>query len=196
MSKKNEHDHVDPDQFASEDAESKQKCAADKAHEPVVEPDSSQSDLRKVVHDLEVALKDAKNEALYQRAECENTRIRAKRDVENAHRYGTEKLLAELLPVLDSFEHGLNASDKQDDAKIQSLHEGMALTYTMFLKALEKYGIEQVNPIGQDFDANVHEALSVREEADHSTNTVVEVMQKGYLLNDRIVRRALVVVAK
>lgn len=198
MSKKHEHHRVDPDQFANEHSASDENLPKDDSTTSEIEEgeQDSQADLRKLIHDLEVALKDAKNEALYQRAESENTRVRAKRDVENAHRYGTEKLLSELLPVLDSMEHGLQASQNHEDTAVQSLHEGNELTYTMFLRALEKYGIEQVNPLGQPFDANIHEALSVKDDPEQKTNTVLEVMQKGYLLNDRVVRRALVVVAK
>lgn len=185
---------VDPEAFAggSQEADYTSNTEQD---DQSPESAADQSALRKEFHDLEVALKDAKSEVLYHMAECKNIRERASRDVENAHRYGTEKLLSELLPVLDSFERGMDACDDTED-KIKALHEGMSLTYTMFLKALEKYGVEQVDPEGREFDANLHEALSVKEDKAHKTNTVLEVMQKGYLLNGRIVRRALVVVAK
>ena len=157
--------------------------------------DAVVADLRKQVHDLEVAVQDNKNKALYHLAECQNVRDRASRDVENAHRYGTEKLLRELLPVLDSLERGMEEC-QSDDEMVKTLHHGMELTHKMFLQALEKFGVEQVCPLGEAFNPDRHEAISMKEDKAPQANTVVEVLQKGYVLNERLVRPALVVVVK
>ena len=156
-----------------------------------------------VEHDDPVALlEDARNKAdehwnLYLRttAEMDNLRKRAERDVQNAHKFGVEKLVGELLPVMDSMEMGMAAADKDNEATAK-LVEGMELTLKMFADALQKVGITQVDPMGDVFNPEFHQAMSMVENPDAEPNTVIAVMQKGYLLNDRLVRPAMVVVAK
>ncbi len=129
------------------------------------------------------------------RAELENLRKRSERDLENAHKYGLERLVTELLPVKDSLELGLAAGDGDDD-KLAKLREGMELTLKMFSAALEKFGVTEINPEGEAFDPEFHQAMTVQESDGQASNTVISVIQKGYLLNDRLVRPALVIVAK
>ncbi len=129
------------------------------------------------------------------RAELENLRKRSERDLENAHKYGLERLVTELLPVKDSLELGLAAGDGDDD-KLAKLREGMELTLKMFSAALEKFGVTEINPEGETFDPEFHQAMTVQESDGQASNTVISVIQKGYLLNDRLVRPALVIVAK
>jgi len=156
-----------------------------------------------VEHDDPVALlEDARNKAdehwnLYLRttAEMDNLRKRAERDVQNAHKFGVEKLVGELLPVMDSMEMGMATADK-DNEDTAKLVEGMELTLKMFVDALQKVGISQVDPMGDVFNPEFHQAMSMVENPDAEPNTVIAVMQKGYLLNDRLVRPAMVVVAK
>lgn len=126
-------------------------------------------------------------------AELDNVRRRAEREVSNAHRYGVEKLVSSLLPVVDSLEQALQLVDKQGNS---AMHEGIELTMKLFLDALEKCDVQQSNPVGEMFDPQRHEAMSMQESADTPANTVLTVFQKGYLLNDRVIRPARVIVSK
>tara|TARA_R110002095_G_scaffold171126_1_gene148633 strand:+ start:434 stop:1006 length:573 start_codon:yes stop_codon:yes gene_type:complete len=149
--------------------------------------------------DLGEALAQAQQKAednwqLYMRsqAEMENIKRRAEKNVENAHKFGLEKFGMELLAVKDSLELGLSV----EDADAAKLKEGTELTLKMLTQALEKFSIMEVNPVGEAFDPNLHQAMSMQESAEHKPNTVIAVMQKGYLLNDRLLRPAMVMVSK
>ena len=147
---------------------------------------------------LEAALKQAEHQkdlALRSQAELHNVRRRAERDVEQAHKFGMEKIIQELLPVVDSLERALDASGDDNDF-VKAMREGIELTLSMFLKALAKFQIEPVSPEGEPFDPAFHQAVSMIEQNSVEPNTVVHVMQKGYTLHGRIVRPAMVVVAK
>ena len=126
-------------------------------------------------------------------AELDNVRRRAEREVANAHRYGLEKLINSLLPVVDSLEQALQLAEKSEDP---AMHEGLELTMKLFLDALAKYDVQQLNPQGEPFDPQQHEAMTMQESADAAPNTVLAVFQKGYMLNDRVIRPARVIVAK
>lgn len=130
--------------------------------------------------------------ALRVQAESENAQRRAQRDVENAHKYGLEKFALELLPVVDNLERSLMLPEEQQ----HSVLEGVNLTLQMFKSALEKFGVEQVNPMGEAFNPEFHQAVSAQVDTDVPPNTVLNVLQKGYLLNNRLIRPALVVVSK
>ncbi|MCP4874337.1 MAG: nucleotide exchange factor GrpE [Gammaproteobacteria bacterium] len=129
------------------------------------------------------------------RAEIENNRKRAERDLENAHKYALKNFVENLLPIMDSMEMGYTAASA-DNATLDSIREGSELTMNMFIQVLEKNGLEQVDPVGEKFDPERHQAISMIEVEKAESGTVVEVMQKGFLLNDRLVRPAMVVVAK
>jgi molecular chaperone GrpE len=126
-------------------------------------------------------------------AEQDNIRKRAQRDVEAAHRYGIEKFLQELLPVKDSLDLGVESADKADAA---ALKDGQQATQRLLAKALEKAGIAELNPVGQPFDANQHEAIMAQESATAEPNSVLAVVQRGYTLNGRLLRPARVIVSK
>lgn len=127
-------------------------------------------------------------------AELDNLRKRAERDLSNAHKYALERFANELLPVKDSLELGLEAARSADaDA---STREGIELTLRMFGQVLTKFGIEEVNPVGERFDPERHQAMTMQPSDEHPPNTVLAVMQKGYVLNERLLRPAMVVVAK
>jgi molecular chaperone GrpE len=152
--------------------------------------------------DLELELQEARAEAashlddfLRARAELENLRKRAARDVEKAHKFGLERFMTELLPVKDSVELGLGAAlDTEADA--HKLREGLELTLKLFNAASEKFGLREVNPEGQSFDPEFHQAMSIQEAAGVEPGTVVMVVQKGYVLNERLLRPAMVIVAQ
>jgi len=126
------------------------------------------------------------------KAEMENLRKRTEKDLEKAHKYGMEKFVNEMLPVKDSMELGLAAQD----ATVESLQEGMELTLNMFNSALEKLGVKEINPVNEPFDPQLHQAMTMQDNAEVEANTVLMVMQKGYLLNERLIRPAMVVVSK
>jgi len=123
-----------------------------------------------------------------------NGRRRAARDVENAHKYALERFAIELLPVRDSLELALAAIGA--DSSLDQLREGTDLTLKMMTQAMEKYGIKEVYPLEQPFNPELHQAMSAQESEDHPPNSVLNVMQKGYTLNERLIRPALVVVSK
>jgi molecular chaperone GrpE len=152
--------------------------------------------------DLEAELQEARDEAaahlddfLRARADLENLSKRAARDVENARKFGLERFMTELLPVKDSVELGLNAAG-ESAADVVKLREGLELTLKLFNAASEKFGLQEVNPEGQNFDPEYHQAMSIQEGSGAAPGTVLMVVQKGYLLNDRLLRPAMVIVAQ
>ncbi|MDP3562500.1 MAG: nucleotide exchange factor GrpE [Legionellaceae bacterium] len=126
-------------------------------------------------------------------AELENVRRRAERDVVNAHKYSLERFVTSLLPVVDSLEQALQLADKETNA---AMHEGLELTMKLFLDVLQKNNVEQLDPVGDVFDPQQHEAMSMQALEGAEPNTILVVFQKGYRLNDRVIRPARVIVAK
>lgn len=133
---------------------------------------------------------------LRSQAEMDNMRRRAEKDLESAHKFGLEKFASELLPVKDSLELGLAAVEENSDEAVEKLREGTELTLKMLGTALEKFGIKEIDPVGEVFNPEQHQAMTMQESAEAVPNTVLIVMQKGYLLNERVMRPALVVVSK
>ncbi len=172
--------------------------------EPKSESQLDQEDLQAATEETaevnaEQALAETQKKAednwdLYMRsqAELENAKRRADKNVENAHKFALEKFSMELLAVRDSLELGLSV----EDAEADKLKEGTELTLKMLTQAMEKFSVYEVNPIGEIFDPNLHQAMSMQESAEHTPNTVMAVMQKGYVLNDRLLRPAMVMVSK
>ena len=173
-----------------------QEMAADQADEAVVD-EASETDPQA----LQALLEDARNKAdshwdqcLRLQADIDNLRKRNERDLANAHKFALEKFAVDLLPVKDSLEMGLAAAG--DNADIARLKEGGELTLKMLASAMDKYNIKEVNPLNEVFNPEYHEAMSMQERADVAPNTVVTVVQKGYLLNERLIRPAMVIVSK
>lgn len=128
------------------------------------------------------------------KAEMENIRRRSERDLVNAHKYALEKFAQELLPVIDSMEMGVAAA-MDENADVSKLREGTEMTLKMFETAIEKFGIKGVHPKGEAFNPEHHQAMTMIDSAEHEPNMIIDVMQKGYLLNERLVRPAMVVVS-
>jgi molecular chaperone GrpE len=126
------------------------------------------------------------------KAEMDNLRRRNTKDVENAHKYGIEKFVNELLPVTDGMTLGLAT----EDASAESLREGMEMTMSMLTKMMENLGVEEIDPLNEKFDPEKHQAMTMQPNADVEPNTVIAVMQKGYMLNERLIRPAMVMVSK
>ncbi len=161
------------------------------------EPEITVDDIDMVesLQQAEARLAEAQEQILRLKAEMENQRRRSAREVENAHKYALERFVQELLPVIDSLEMGRDAA-MAEGATLEKLQEGTDLTLKMLLSTIEKFGIKAVHPQGEPFDPELHQAMSMQESAEHAPNTVMNVMQKGYLLNDRLVRPAMVVVSR
>jgi molecular chaperone GrpE len=143
-----------------------------------------------------VALKD---QLLRNAAEMENVRRRAARDVENAHKFALEKFTADLLPVIDSLEKAVEAAraaSAEGGEMETAIAEGVELSLKMFYDVLERAGVQRIDPLGEPFDPNLHEAMTLLESPHAEPNSVLDVMQKGYTLNGRLVRAAMVVVSK
>lgn len=149
--------------------------------------------LQRDLEAMEAKAKEHWDQFLRAQADLENLRKRAERDLENAHKYALERFAGELLPVKDSLELGLDAAGDAGDGKIR---EGTELTLRMLTQVLEKFGIQEVNPVGERFDPERHQAMTAQAADDCPPNTVLAVMQKGYLLNDRLLRPAMVTVSK
>jgi molecular chaperone GrpE len=133
-------------------------------------------------------------EILRLHAEMDNLRKRVERDIDNARKFALERFVDGLLPVVDSLEMGIQASENPNTT-LESIREGSQMTLNVFMQTLEKFGVTPLHPIGERFNPEHHQAISVQPHegpADH----VVSVMQKGFLLKDRLVRPALVVVSK
>ncbi len=143
------------------------------------------------IADLEAALEEAKAAVLYTRAEAENIRRRSLEDIDKARKFALEKFSGELLAVKDSLDAALNVGV----ADVESYKNGVELTSKQLASVFEKFNIVEINPTGEKFDPNKHQAIGMVD-SDQEANTVVSVLQKGYTLNERVLRPALVMVAK
>lgn len=128
-------------------------------------------------------------------AEVENVRRRAAQDIDKAHKFALEKFAGELLPVIDNLERALGAADPEEEV-LKPMIEGIELTLKSFLSTVEKFGVVEVNPQGEAFDPAKHQAMGMQESEEVAPNTVIAVMQKGYELNGRLIRPAMVMISK
>jgi molecular chaperone GrpE len=165
--------------------------------EKQAENDNSASDehLQQQLAEAEAKAKEHWDQLLRVKAEQENLRRRHEREVENAHKYALERFAQELLPVIDSLEMGAEAA-AAEGATLEKVREGTELTLKMLLSTMDKFGIKAVHPEGEPFNPEYHQAMSMLESPEHAANTVMNVMQKGYTLNERLIRPAMVVVSK
>ncbi len=154
------------------------------------------------IAELEAQLEAAQQASLEERerairavAEMENLRRRAAQDVEKAHKFALEKFATELLPVLDNLERAIELADKENDT-LKPMIEGVELTLKSMQSGVAKFGLVALDPTNQPFDPNAHQAMSMVPSADVAPNTVIAVMQKGYELNGRVIRPAMVMVSK
>lgn len=174
----------------------------EKATEPTESVDQAQTEgqeqgveaLQAQLATLAAAFESAKEQSLRAQAEVQNIRRRAEQDVEKAHKYGLEKMVNDLLPVVDNLERALSTIDPANEA-IKSLVEGIQLTHKSFVDALTRHQVVVVNPEGEPFDPNLHQAVSAVPNPDVEPNTVITCFQKGYTLHGRLVRPAMVVVS-
>ena len=144
---------------------------------------------------LETQLEELKEALLRSQADVQNGRRRAERDIENAHKYAIEKFIKDLLAVLDSMERALELAATTDGFDMAML-EGTQMTHKLLLDTVSRHGVEAIDPAGERFDPQQHEAMSMVESEGQEPNTVTAVMQKGYKLEGRVIRAAMVVVTK
>ncbi|MDY6828591.1 MAG: nucleotide exchange factor GrpE [Pseudomonadota bacterium] len=147
------------------------------------------------VADLEAKLADAEDRVLRVQAELQNVRRRAQLDVEKAHKFALDKFTEALLPVVDGMERGLSAVDREN-TELAPFVEGLELSLRSFLDVLAKFSVEAVDPTGEPFDPQLHEAIAMVESTHAEPGSVLDVVQKGYTLNGRLLRPARVAVAK
>lgn len=151
------------------------------------------------IAELEAQLQEAaqreRDSVMRARAEADNIRRRAEQDVEKAHKFALEKFSNELLPVIDNLERALDLADKSNP-ELTSMIEGIELTLKSMLDVVRKFGVEQVGEVNVPFNPEVHQAMTLMESEQHEPNHVMMVMQKGYTLNGRLIRPAMVAVSK
>ena len=185
MSTEQNHQEPDPQDPGSEDAAESR-------------PETEQSEAQSAtgeVEQLTTDLANAKDQVLRTHAEMQNLRRRMERDVENAHKYALEKFVGELLPVVDNLERSIQAM-ADVDGDFKAVSDGIELTLKSFQDVLSRFKVEAVDPGGEAFNPDLHQAMSMLEVPDAKPNTIIDVFQKGYTLNGRLIRPAMVVVAK
>lgn len=175
--------------------QSKEELNAEIEAELLDEIEAEQEEQQPVSEQLLEQVAKANDQVLRVQAEMQNVRRRAERDVESAHKFALDKFAADLLPVVDNLERALAAIDTADEGQ-KSVAEGLELTLKSFVEVLARYKIEAIYPAGQPFDAELHQAVSMVPNPDLEANTVMDVFQKGYTLNGRLVRPAMVVVSQ
>jgi len=179
------------------EAEGSQSANVETEHEqmPLVTDEAHIAELEGKLEQAHAAAAEEKDRAIRAVAEMENLRRRAAQDVEKAHKFALEKFAGELLPVIDNLERALELADKDNEA-LKPMLEGIELTLRSMLNTVAKFGVVAIDPQGEAFDPNRHQAMSLVENGQVPPNSVLAVMQKGYELNGRIIRPAMVMVAK
>ena len=162
---------------------------------PGLELEEDELDFR-IKQAIEAALDEQKDTVLRAQAEVQNMRRRCEQDVEKAHKFALERFASDLVSVADNLESALATVPDSGQDNVNALYEGVELTLKGFLETLKKYQIEQLDPVGEPFDPQLHEAMSMQVNDEVEANTVLAVMQKGYTLNGRVIRPARVIVAK
>jgi molecular chaperone GrpE len=160
------------------------------------QPKDELSLLREQLEAAEAAAGMAKDELLRVQAEMQNLRRRTEQDIEKAHKFGQEKFSIELLSVMDNLERSSAAAEASEDEAVKAIKEGVELTLKGFIDCFKRFNIEPVDPLGEPFDPQLHQAMSIQEIPDAEPNSVIAVMQKGYTLHGRVIRPAMVIVSK
>ncbi|HDY93458.1 MULTISPECIES: nucleotide exchange factor GrpE [Pseudoalteromonas] len=174
------------------------EAAVEAADQHAEQEQSPEAEIAMLYAELEAAkqtIADQKDGVVRAAADVDNIRRRAAQDVEKAHKFALEKFANELLPVIDNLERAIEFSDKENET-LKPLLEGIDMTVKSFNDAVAKFGVEIVNPQGEQFNPDFHQAMSIQPSNDVTPNTVLAVMQKGYTLNGRLLRPAMVMVSK
>ncbi|KGK00690.1 MULTISPECIES: nucleotide exchange factor GrpE [Pseudoalteromonas] len=174
------------------------EAAVEAAEQHAEQEQRPEAEIAMLYAELEAAkqtIADQKDSVVRAAADVDNMRRRAAQDVEKAHKFALEKFANELLPVIDNLERAIEFSDKENET-LKPLLEGIDMTVKSFNDAVAKFGVEIVNPQGEQFNPDFHQAMSIQPSNDVTPNTVLAVMQKGYTLNGRLLRPAMVMVSK
>ena len=171
--------------------QSEENGLEDESIDPVQNYLKKIDELRKELDQAQKDQSEAKDKMIRACAEMENVKRRAERDVTSAHKFALEKFAKDLLPVLDSMEQASEVGG--ESTEVVSMRQGVEMTLKMFLDVAAKYNLKQIDPVGEPFNPEEHEAISMRPNPEMDPNTVMAVFQKGYLLNDRVIRPARVV---
>ncbi|MED5387340.1 MAG: nucleotide exchange factor GrpE [Pseudomonadota bacterium] len=173
------------EQLAAQDAEGVEVDAEPTAEEKLAEAEAELAKVKKALGEADIRAQ----------AEIQNVRKRAERDVQHAHKFALEKFAGDLLSVADNLERGLAALDADDEA-LKGAREGIELTLKSLLDVFAKYNLEQISPADEPFNPELHEAMTMVPVPNAEPNTVIDVLEKGYQLNGRLIRPARVVVSK
>lgn len=200
MGKQNsDHPHSKPNPEHAAGSESLQEASIESENSGSGPADGAEMDidqLRERLAEAEAAVQQAKNDNLRVQAEMQNLRRRTEQDIEKAHKYGQERFSSELLSVMDNLERALESASASDDATVKAIYDGVELTRKSFMDCFKRFNIEPIDPLGEPFDPQQHQAMSLQENPEVEPNTVIAVMQKGYTLHGRVIRPAMVMVSK
>ncbi len=178
-----------------EQAEEQVEVQHEHVHEVISEEQEKINELELAVAAAKTTVADQKDSVIRAKAEVDNIRRRAAQDVEKARKFALEKFAGEMLVSVDNLERALQNIDKEDESN-KGIIEGVELTLQGLVSSLDKFGVKAVNPQDQPFNPELHQAMSMQEVPDVAPNTVIAVMQKGYELNGRLIRPAMVMVSK
>ncbi|NOJ03502.1 nucleotide exchange factor GrpE [Vibrio splendidus] len=191
----NEENKVTEEELDQIIAEAEKVEEAELNEDAADEQESKIAQLEAALLSSESKVKEQQDSVLRAKAEVENMRRRTEQEVDKARKYALNKFAEGLLPVIDNLERAVQAADAENEA-VKPILEGVELTHKTFVDTVAKFGLTEINPEGEIFNPEYHQAMSIQESPDHESNTVMFVMQKGYELNGRVIRPAMVMVAK
>ncbi|MEZ8493134.1 nucleotide exchange factor GrpE [Vibrio splendidus] len=191
----NEENKVTEEELDQIIAEAEKVEEAELNEDAADEQESKIAQLEAALLSSESKVKEQQDSVLRAKAEVENMRRRTEQEVDKARKYALNKFAEGLLPVIDNLERAVQAADAENEA-VKPILEGVELTHKTFVDTVAKFGLTEINPEGEVFNPEFHQAMSIQESPDHESNTVMFVMQKGYELNGRVIRPAMVMVAK
>ncbi|ANP77354.1 MULTISPECIES: nucleotide exchange factor GrpE [Vibrio] len=191
----NEENKVTEEELDQIIAEAEKVEEAELNEDAADEQESKIAQLEAALLSSESKVKEQQDSVLRAKAEVENMRRRTEQEVDKARKYALNKFAEGLLPVIDNLERAVQAADAENEA-VKPILEGVELTHKTFVDTVAKFGLTEINPEGEAFNPEFHQAMSIQESPDHESNTVMFVMQKGYELNGRVIRPAMVMVAK
>ncbi|MEZ8776397.1 nucleotide exchange factor GrpE [Vibrio splendidus] len=191
----NEENKVTEEELDQIIAEAEKVEEAELNEDAADEQESKIAQLEAALLSSESKVKEQQDSVLRAKAEVENMRRRTEQEVDKVRKYALNKFAEGLLPVIDNLERAVQAADAENEA-VKPILEGVELTHKTFVDTVAKFGLTEINPEGEAFNPEFHQAMSIQESPDHESNTVMFVMQKGYELNGRVIRPAMVMVAK
>mgnify|MGYP001565614399 FL=1 len=189
---------MNEDGDVKKDNKSKGGCCGEDSEAPHLAQESKENAKEEVaeIQDIKKEEIDYKSKFFYIAAEMDNMRKRFERERENTVKYGTEKVLNALIPVVDNFDRTINAVVNDEDTKVKNLRKGIEMVRHQFVQVLEENGLKSVSSVGKIFDPNFHQALMQEESETHEEGTIMREFEKAYMLNGRLLRAAKVVIAK